>query len=87
MDPTLILYDEPTTGMDPILSTNIENLINKLSAELDVTSIVVTHQLSTIFRSSDEIHYLHQGALLDPETPSRIKRSDNDIIRTFIQGG
>ncbi len=86
-DPSFILYDEPTTGMDPILSTNIENLINKLSSELGVTSIIVTHQLSTIFRTSDQIYYLHQGRLLDSETPSMIETSKNDIIRQFIKGG
>ena len=86
-DPSFILYDEPTTGMDPVLSTNIEDLINKLSVELNVTSIVVTHQLSTIFRASDVIYYLKDGALLEPETPARIKVSTNDTIRRFIHGG
>ena len=86
-DPSFILYDEPTTGMDPILSTNIENLINKLSQELNVTSIIVTHQLSTIFRTSDQIHYLSNGALLDSESPALIRESKNDIIRNFIKGG
>ena len=86
-DPSFILYDEPTTGMDPILSTNIENLINKLSNELSVTSIIVTHQLSTIFRTSDEIHYLCKGSLLDSETPTMIRESQHEIIRNFIKGG
>ena len=85
-NPKMILYDEPTTGLDPILSTNIENLINKLSKELDITTITVTHQLSTIFRASDKIYYLHKGSLLEPETPKNIKNSPQEILRAFIQG-
>ena len=58
--PKILLYDEPTTGLDPILSTNIENLIVDISKQLETTTIVVTHQLSTILRTSDLIYYLHE---------------------------
>jgi len=85
-NPNYILYDEPTTGLDPILSTNIENLINRLADELNTSTIVVTHQLSTIMRTSDEIYYLHQGKLFEPETPVSIKTSSNIIINNFIHG-
>ena len=68
------------------MSTNIEDLINKLSNELDITTITVTHQLSTIFRTSDKIYYLHKGALLEPETPKNIQNSPQEILRQFIQG-
>ena len=85
-NPKYILYDEPTTGLDPILSTNIENLIVRLSEELNTSTIVVTHQISTIMRTSDDIYYLHKGQLLDPETPDTIKHSANSIIYNFIHG-
>lgn len=61
--PEIILYDEPTTGLDPVVSKSIEELIIRLKNELKITSIVVTHQMSTIFRVSDRIVYLDNGRL------------------------
>lgn len=84
--PQIMLYDEPTTGLDPILSTNIENLIVKLNDTLHVTSIVVTHQISTIMRTSDKIYMMQDGLLLPPETPETITHAGN-IYTTFINGG
>ncbi len=63
IEPEIILYDEPTTGLDPLVSKNIEELIVRLKNELKITSIVVTHQMSTIFRVSDRIVYLNNGRL------------------------
>ena len=85
-DPEILLYDEPTTGLDPILSTNIEDLINHLSNTLKVTSIVVTHQQSTIQRTGDKIYFLKDGKLCDPETPQSIMNSKNLEIQRFIKG-
>jgi phospholipid/cholesterol/gamma-HCH transport system ATP-binding protein len=86
-EPQIILYDEPTTGLDPVLSTNIEDLIVKLSDQTEVTSITVTHQISTIMRTADNIYMVDEGRLLDPETPASIRKSKNDIVRNFINGG
>jgi phospholipid/cholesterol/gamma-HCH transport system ATP-binding protein len=86
-NPDVMLYDEPTTGLDPILSTNIEDLMVKLNDQLKVTSVIVTHQISTILRTADKIYLLHNGKLLPPETPDTIYNSDNDYIRKFIRGG
>ena len=86
-DPKIILYDEPTTGLDPITSTNIENLINKLSEDLNVTSIIVTHQLSTIFRTADRIIMLHDGKFIDSGSVVETRKSNNPIIRDFINAG
>jgi phospholipid/cholesterol/gamma-HCH transport system ATP-binding protein len=86
-NPEIILYDEPTTGLDPILSTNIENLIVKLNAQLKITSVIVTHQISTILRTADKIYLLHNGKLLAPENPDAIFNSENDFVRKFIKGG
>ena len=85
-EPEIILYDEPTTGLDPILSTNIEDLISKLSIKLKVTSIVITHQISTILRTADKIFMLSNGRLLDPVTPDTIYSAGNEYER-FIKGG
>ena len=86
-DPEIVLYDEPTTGLDPILSTNIEDLIVKLNTQLKITTVVVTHQLSTIFRTADKIYLMHEGRLLPPETPSSITSSANPYVQYFIRGG
>ena len=85
-DPGIILYDEPTTGLDPITSTVIEDLIVKLTRETQATSIVVTHQLSTIFRTADTITMLHQGHVVGSGTPDEMKHSDVPLIRNFLEG-
>jgi phospholipid/cholesterol/gamma-HCH transport system ATP-binding protein len=84
--PKLILYDEPTTGLDPVLSTNIEDLMVKLSSDLSMTSIVVTHQISTMLRTTDKIYFLKQGEFLEPESPKTIFKSKQDIIKSFVNG-
>lgn len=86
-EPNYLLFDEPTTGLDPILSTSIEDLIVQISNELNTTAIVVTHQISTVLRVSDEIYYLHEGRLLDSETPKSIVNTSDPIISSFIHGG
>ena len=64
----------------------IENLINDLNKKLNVTSIVVTHQQSTILRTGKKIYFLKEGALLEPETPQTIKNSKNKEIKDFFNG-
>ena len=86
-DPSIVLYDEPTTGLDPILSTNIENLIVKLNKNYGMTSIVVTHQISTILRASEKIYLLSEHKLLEPETAETIETSKSRAYRRFISGG
>jgi phospholipid/cholesterol/gamma-HCH transport system ATP-binding protein len=77
-NPNIVLYDEPTTGLDPVLSTSIEDLIVKLNNQFNVTSIVVTHQISTILRTADKIYLMKNGRLLPPETPESIRIAAND---------
>jgi len=86
-DPKIILYDEPTTGLDPITSITVEKLINKLSRELKVTSIIVTHQLTTIFRCADRIIMLHEGQTIDCGTVEETKRSTVPVVKKFIEAG
>ena len=85
-NPKIMLFDEPTTGLDPVLSRSIENLIVKLSRSLNMTTIVVTHQFSTMLRTADKIYFMHNGILLAPESPESIQKSKNEIIRRFING-
>lgn len=86
-DPKILLYDEPTTGLDPLTSESIENLINKLARELNVTSILVTHQLSTIFRTAARIVMLHNGKLIEGGTVDQVKKASNKELREFIKAG
>ncbi|HTY13106.1 MAG TPA: ATP-binding cassette domain-containing protein [Candidatus Omnitrophota bacterium] len=86
-DPRIILYDEPTTGLDPITSSTIENLINKLATDLKVISIVVTHQLSTIFRTAHRVVMLDKGKLIEGGSVEQTKRSQNPVISRFINAG
>lgn len=84
-DPGTILYDEPTTGLDPITSTVIENLIVGLTKDTGATSIVVTHQHSTIF-CGDTITMLYQGKVVGSGTPDEMKRIQTPLIRNFLDG-
>ena len=86
-DPKIILYDEPTTGLDPITSSTIEALINKLAGDLKVISIVVTHQLSTIFRTAHKIIMLDNGKFIVGGTVEQVKRSQDPVISRFINAG
>jgi phospholipid/cholesterol/gamma-HCH transport system ATP-binding protein len=86
LDPEVILYDEPTTGLDPIRSDVINELIIKLQKELKVTSIVVTHDMNSAFKVADRIMMLHEGHIIFDGTPEQIQKSDNDAVKRFVQG-
>lgn len=85
-DPGLVLYDEPTTGLDPVMSTIVEDLIVDVAKRMSATSIVVTHQLSTIFRTASRIVMLYQGSVLGEGQSDEMKESANPIIRGFLAG-
>jgi phospholipid/cholesterol/gamma-HCH transport system ATP-binding protein len=86
LDPEVILYDEPTTGLDPIRSDVINELILKLQRELKVTSIVVTHDMNSAFKVADRIVMLHEGKIVFDGTPDEIKASDADVVKRFVLG-
>ena len=86
LGPRVILYDEPTTGLDPIRSDVINELILKLKRELNVTSIVVTHDMNSAFKVADRIVMLHEGKLIFDGTPQDIQKSDVPVVRRFVLG-
>jgi phospholipid/cholesterol/gamma-HCH transport system ATP-binding protein len=86
MDPECVLYDEPTTGLDPIMADVINKLIIKLNDELDITSIVVTHDLASAYKVGDRIAMLHNGKIIFTGTPDEIRSTDNEIVRQFVEG-
>ncbi|MDD5457410.1 MAG: ATP-binding cassette domain-containing protein, partial [Candidatus Margulisbacteria bacterium] len=85
-DPRILLFDEPTTGLDPITSTTIEHLINDLTEKLKVTSVIVTHQISTILNTSERIYMIHDGKAFKTEGPDKIMESENKIVNRFVNG-
>jgi phospholipid/cholesterol/gamma-HCH transport system ATP-binding protein len=86
LDPRVILYDEPTTGLDPIRADIINELILKLQRELKVTSVVVTHDMQSAFKVGDRIVMLHDGHLIFDGTPLQVRATDNPIVRRFVVG-
>ena len=86
-DPKTILYDEPPTGLDPITSVTIENLMIKLGQELKVTSIIVTHVLQTVYRAAKRVVMLDDGKFIETGNPEETRRTNNPIVRKFITGG
>src|SRR5205085_10351309 len=86
LDPEVILYDEPTTGLDPIRSDVINELIIKLQRELKVTSIVVTHDMNSAFKIADRIVMLHEGKIAFDGNVEQIKASEDDIVKRFVTG-
>lgn len=86
LSPEIILYDEPTTGLDPIIARTISELIFDLKNKLKVTSVLVTHDISLSFKIATRIGMLYQGHLIEVGTPTEIKHSPLDIVKQFIKG-
>jgi phospholipid/cholesterol/gamma-HCH transport system ATP-binding protein len=86
MEPECVLYDEPTTGLDPIMADVINNLIIKLNDELDITSVVVTHDIASAYKVADRIAMLHNGKIIFSGTPDEVRNTDNETVEQFIKG-
>ncbi len=83
-NPKYILYDEPTTGLDPLMSSVIDQLIIKMSRELDVTSVVVTHDMSSVEEISDRVCMLHRGQIVLDTEIKKLKSAKEPVVRKFI---
>jgi phospholipid/cholesterol/gamma-HCH transport system ATP-binding protein len=86
MEPAILLYDEPTTGLDPIMANVINELIVEMREKLDVTSIAITHDMTSAYRIADRIAMLYKGQIIEVGTPGEIKASPNEIVQQFIHG-
>ena len=86
MDPQFVLYDEPTTGLDPIMSDVIDKLIRGLQKRLGVTSVVVTHDLVSARKVADRMALLHGGKVVFLGTPDEVWSTRDPIVRQFVEG-
>ena len=86
MDPECILYDEPTTGLDPITADVINQLIREMQKRLHVTSVVVTHDIKSAYAVADRIVLLYQGRVMYDGTVEETRRTDDAMMRQFIEG-
>lgn len=86
MQPRVILYDEPTTGVDPIMADTINRLIKELHDRLKVTGVVVTHDMVSATMVADRIAMLHEGKIAQVGTVEQIRSTSNPVVRQFILG-
>jgi phospholipid/cholesterol/gamma-HCH transport system ATP-binding protein len=84
MDPKLLFFDEPSAGLDPVVSAELDELILRLRESMNITIVVVTHELESAFKIADRITVLDRGAILMTGTVDEIRRSDNDRVRALI---
>lgn len=86
MNPQVVLYDEPTTGLDPIMADVINELIRTLQRELAITSVVVTHDIKSAYKVGDRVAMLHEGTIIYSGTPDEVRATDDPVLRQFIEG-
>lgn len=86
VNPEIVLYDEPTAGLDPIMSRNISRLIKKTQEQLHVTSVLVTHDMQSAFYAADRVAMLFEGHIVAIGTAEEMKNSTNPIVKAFIEG-
>jgi phospholipid/cholesterol/gamma-HCH transport system ATP-binding protein len=85
-NPELVLYDEPTTGQDPIITHVLTNTIKRLRQQLNGTAVVVSHDLPSIFAMADYVAMLFEGAIIEYGTVEEVRRSENPIVQQFLEG-
>lgn len=86
MDPEIILYDEPTTGLDPIMADVINDLIVDLKKKLNITGIAVTHDMKSAYKIADKISMMYSGKIIEEGAPEQIQRTKNPVVKQFISG-
>ena len=86
MEPELILFDEPTAGLDPVISAVIDELIINLTRRSKVTSIIVTHLMDSAFRVATRLAMLHRGKIVEEGTPEQMRQSNNPVVVQFLSG-
>lgn len=85
MRPEVLFFDEPTTGLDPVLSETINNLVVRVNRELRITCVMITHDIPGAFRIADRIFFLDQGYIIEEGSPEEISRSEHQLVKDFIR--
>jgi phospholipid/cholesterol/gamma-HCH transport system ATP-binding protein len=85
LEPEILLYDEPTTGLDPIQTKNVDDMIVDIAAKNRVTSVVISHDMASTFRIAHRISMLSQGKIIESAPPAEFKRTHNPIVRRFVE--
>jgi phospholipid/cholesterol/gamma-HCH transport system ATP-binding protein len=85
-NPEVILYDEPTTGLDPIMADAINDLIIEMREKLNVTSVTITHDMHSAYKIADRIAMLYEGRIIETGSPDAIKHTDNPVVKQFVTG-
>ncbi len=86
LDPEILLYDEPTTGLDPIMADAINDLIVETKHKLKTTGLAITHDMASAYKIGDRIAMLYKGKIIQVGTPEEIKNTDNLFVRQFVTG-
>jgi phospholipid/cholesterol/gamma-HCH transport system ATP-binding protein len=85
LEPKIVLYDEPTTGLDPITTDYVDEMILTAARELGVTSVVISHDISSAFNVADQIAFLSKGVILENGPPEQLRESQNPTVKNFLQ--
>ncbi|MFZ5906704.1 MAG: ABC transporter ATP-binding protein [Nitrospirota bacterium] len=85
-EPEILLYDEPTTGLDPILADAINDLLIEMKQKMSITSVAITHDMNSAYKIADKIAMLYQGQIIETGTPEEIKNTLNPVVKQFITG-
>lgn len=84
-EPEYIFYDEPTTGLDPVTSEGVDNLIKELSQRLSVTSVMITHDMFSVYKTAEQVAMLDSGTVRFMGTPQELRESEDPVVREFIE--
>jgi phospholipid/cholesterol/gamma-HCH transport system ATP-binding protein len=85
-EPQMLLCDEPTTGLDPVMSDMISELILQMQQRLGITTLTITHDMNSAYKIADRIAMLYEGQIRVFDTPESIRATDDPIVQQFIQG-
>jgi phospholipid/cholesterol/gamma-HCH transport system ATP-binding protein len=86
LQPEILLFDEPTTGLDPVISDVIAQLIREMDVKLATTTVTITHDMKVAFKIADRVAMLHHGHIIEDGTPQQFQASTNPIVQQFIEG-
>ena len=85
LDPKIVLYDEPTTGLDPITTDYVDEMILTAKKSLNVTSVVISHDIASAFKVADKIAFLSKGLIVEQGTPQSLRHSEHPAVKLFLQ--